>query len=79
MSSSLSMATVVAANSIAKMSTLRPDRGRDGKLTHYKRPLPFFPSCFLAMVTEHSDGTKLQVDFGHDETALVELWQVIEN
>jgi hypothetical protein len=25
------------------------------------------------------DGTKLQVDFGHDETALIELWQVLED
>jgi hypothetical protein len=25
------------------------------------------------------DATKLQVDFGHDETALIELWQVLED
>ena len=25
------------------------------------------------------NGTKLQVDFGHDETALVELWPVLED
>lgn len=25
------------------------------------------------------DGIKLQVDFGHDETALIELWQVLED
>ena len=30
-------------------------------------------------VVQHSDGTKLQVDFGHDETALIELWQVVED
>ena len=30
-------------------------------------------------VIQHPDGTKLQVDFGHDETALVELWQVLED
>jgi hypothetical protein len=29
-------------------------------------------------VIPHPDGTKLQVDFGHDETALIELWQVLE-
>jgi hypothetical protein len=28
-------------------------------------------------VIPHSDGTKLQVDFGRDETALIELWQVV--
>ncbi|MGB7727020.1 MAG: hypothetical protein WBL50_03235 [Candidatus Acidiferrum sp.] len=27
-------------------------------------------------VVDHTDGTKLQVDYGHDETALVELWRV---
>ena len=30
-------------------------------------------------VIQHSDGMKLQVDFGHDETALIELWQVLED
>ena len=25
------------------------------------------------------DGTKLEVDVGHDETALIELWQVLED
>jgi hypothetical protein len=27
-------------------------------------------------VVPHSDGVKLQVDYGNDETALVELWRV---
>jgi hypothetical protein len=30
-------------------------------------------------VIRHSNGTKPQVDFGHDETPLVELWQVLED
>lgn len=30
-------------------------------------------------VIQHPDGIKLQVDFGHDETALIELWQVLED
>ena len=30
-------------------------------------------------VIRHRDGTKLQVDFGQDETALIELWQVLED
>jgi hypothetical protein len=30
-------------------------------------------------VIQHPDGTKLQVDFGHDETALIEVWQVLED
>ena len=29
-------------------------------------------------VIQHPDGIKLPVDFGHDETALIELWQVVE-
>jgi len=29
-------------------------------------------------VVEHTDGKRLQVDFGKDETALVHLWQVVE-
>jgi hypothetical protein len=27
-------------------------------------------------VVPHTDGVKLQVDYGNDETALVELWRV---
>ena len=27
-------------------------------------------------VVNHADGVRLQVDYGHDETALVYLWQV---
>jgi hypothetical protein len=30
-------------------------------------------------VIEHTDGIQLQVDFGHDETALVHGWQVVED
>jgi hypothetical protein len=29
-------------------------------------------------VIQDRDATKLPVDFGHDETALIELWQVLE-
>ena len=28
-------------------------------------------------IVEYTHGIKLQVDFGHDETALVELWQLL--
>ena len=27
-------------------------------------------------VIEHTDGLKLQIDFGHEQTALIDLWQV---
>ena len=30
-------------------------------------------------LVQDRDATKLQVDFGHDETALIELWQVLED
>jgi hypothetical protein len=33
----------------------------------------------IAAVVPHEDGVRLQVDFGHDETALIELWQVVED
>ena len=29
-------------------------------------------------VRETTEGTRLQVAFGHDETALIYLWQVVE-
>jgi hypothetical protein len=29
-------------------------------------------------VIEHTDGKRLQVDFGKDETALIYLWQIVE-
>jgi hypothetical protein len=36
-------------------------------------------SAMVKAVVERTDGKRLQVDFGHDETALIELWQVLEN
>jgi hypothetical protein len=32
----------------------------------------------IKAVIERTDGKRLQVDFGKDETALVHLWQVVE-
>jgi hypothetical protein len=32
----------------------------------------------VKVIIERTDGKRLQVDFGKDETALVHLWQVIE-
>lgn len=29
-------------------------------------------------VIEHTDGLKLQIDFGREQTALIDLWQVVE-
>jgi len=33
----------------------------------------------IKAVIEHIDGIRLQVDFGHDQTALIELWQVVKD
>jgi hypothetical protein len=33
----------------------------------------------IKAVIEHTDGIRLQVDFGHDQTALIELWQVVKD
>jgi hypothetical protein len=32
----------------------------------------------IKAVIERTDGKRLQVDFGKDETALIHLWQVVE-
>jgi hypothetical protein len=32
----------------------------------------------IKAVIERTDGKRLQVDFGKDETALIRLWQVVE-
>jgi hypothetical protein len=32
----------------------------------------------IRAVVENTAGVRLQVDFGHDQTALVELWQVVD-
>jgi small-conductance mechanosensitive channel len=29
-------------------------------------------------IIDHSDGLKLQIDFGHEQTPLIDLWQVVE-
>ncbi len=33
----------------------------------------------LNRLIQDRNGIKLQVDFGHDETALIELWRVLED
>ena len=30
-------------------------------------------------IIEHTSGKKLQVDFGHDQTALIDPWQVVQD
>jgi hypothetical protein len=32
----------------------------------------------IKAVIEQTNGVQLQVDFGHDQTALIELWQVVK-
>jgi hypothetical protein len=33
----------------------------------------------IKAIVERTDGKRLQVDFGKDETALIYLWQVVED
>ena len=33
----------------------------------------------IRAVVEHIDGLKLQVDFGHEQTALIDVRQVVQN
>jgi hypothetical protein len=33
----------------------------------------------IKAIIERTDGVRLQVDFGHDETALIELWQSLRD
>jgi len=33
----------------------------------------------IRAVIEHKDGLKLQVDFGHEQTALINAWQVVKD
>ena len=33
----------------------------------------------IKAVIERTDGKRLQVDFGKEETAFIHLWQVVEN
>jgi hypothetical protein len=33
----------------------------------------------IKAIVEHTDGLRLQVDFGHEQTALIHEWQVVED
>jgi hypothetical protein len=33
----------------------------------------------IRAVIEHTDGLRLQVDFGHEQTALIHDWQVVKD
>jgi hypothetical protein len=33
----------------------------------------------IRAVIEHTDGLRLQVDFGHEQTALIHDWQVVRD
>ena len=33
----------------------------------------------IRAVIEHTDGLRLQVDFGHEQTALIDEWQVVKD
>ena len=33
----------------------------------------------IRAVMEHTDGLRLQVDFGHEQTALIYEWQIVKS
>jgi hypothetical protein len=33
----------------------------------------------IRAIVEHTDGLRLQVDFGKDETALIQEWQIVKD
>ena len=37
-----------------------------------------FEDATVKAIVEHTDGPRLQVDFGHEQTALIQMWQVVE-
>ena len=56
---------------VSLSSDLRAGRYRGGRRGK-------FVDATIKAVIERTDGKRLQVDFGKDETALVHLWQVVE-
>lgn len=60
------------------MAKKTPKEFKPGQLIRIKLSNGRIEEARVNHVIQHADGTKLQVDFGHDETALIELWQVVE-
>jgi hypothetical protein len=52
---------------------------KPGQHIHIKLSGGRIEEATIKAIIENSDGTRLQVDFGHDQTALIELWQVVKD
>jgi hypothetical protein len=61
------------------MAKKTPEEYKPGQSIRVKLSGGRIEEARINHVIQHPDGMKLQVDFGHDETALVELWQVLED
>jgi hypothetical protein len=61
------------------MAKKTPEEYKPGQSIRVKLSGGRIEEARINHVIQHPDGMKLQVDFGHDETALVELWQIIED
>jgi hypothetical protein len=61
------------------MEKKAPKEYRTGQHVRVKLSGGRIEEAKIAAVIPHEDGVQLQVDFGHDETALIELWQVVRD
>jgi NAD(P)H-flavin reductase len=61
------------------MEKKAPKEYRPGQYVRVKLSGGRIEEAKIAAVIPRDDGVRLQVDFGHDETALVELWQIVED
>jgi hypothetical protein len=44
-----------------------------------KLPVGRIVEATIRAIVEHTDGLRLQVDFGKDETALIHEWQIVKD
>jgi hypothetical protein len=61
------------------MEKKAPKEYRAGQYVRVKLSGGRIEEAKIAAVIPCDDGLRLQVDFGHDETPLIELWQVVED
>jgi hypothetical protein len=61
------------------MEKKAPKEYRAGQYVRVKLSGGRIEEAKIAAVIPHNDGVRLQVDFGHDETALSELWHVLQD
>ena len=61
------------------MSNKQPKRFQVGDKIRVNLHHGKIEDAVVKAIIEHVDGTKLQVDFGYEQTALIDVWQVVEN